>query len=77
MFEFVVVKNIKTPTGNIIIANTPEGYLEFLSLADYGQKKNIKADFLGLKDEINGVPHGDTLPLEEKWVITISTQYWL
>jgi 23S rRNA (adenine2503-C2)-methyltransferase len=49
--------------------------LEFLSLGDYGQTKNIKADFLGLVNEINGVPHGDLLPLEKKWVITISSQY--
>jgi 23S rRNA (adenine2503-C2)-methyltransferase len=49
--------------------------LEFLSLGDYGQEKNIKADFLGLTSEINGVPHGDLLSLENKWVITISSQY--
>jgi len=49
--------------------------LEFLSLGDYGKDKNIKADFMGITREINGVPHGDLLPLEEKWVITVSTQY--
>ncbi len=30
---------------------------------------------MGITREINGVPHGELLPLEKKWVITISTQY--
>ena len=58
-----IIKNIKVPTGNICIANGEKGKLEFLSIGDYGKEKNLKADFLGLKDEINGVPHGDILPL--------------
>jgi 23S rRNA (adenine2503-C2)-methyltransferase len=70
-----VLKNIKTPTGNILIVQGEKGKLEMLSLGDYGKEKNLKADFMGLKKEINGVPHGDLLPLTEKWVITISTQY--
>lgn len=71
-----IEKNIKTPTGNICIANGElRKQLEFLSLGDYGKKHNIKADFLGFTDEINGVPHGEIMPLEEKWVITTSTQY--
>jgi len=49
--------------------------LEFLSLGDYGQQQNIKADFLGLSRELNGVLHGELLSLEKKWVITISSQY--
>jgi 23S rRNA (adenine2503-C2)-methyltransferase len=66
----------KTPTGHICIMKGELGLpLEFLSLGDYGQEKNIKADFLGLTYEINGVPHGDLLPLEKKWVITVSSQY--
>ena len=52
-----------------------KGKLEFVSLHDYGKAKNIKADFLGYTREINQVPHGELLPLEEKWVVTISTQY--
>lgn len=52
-----------------------KGKLEFVSLQDYGKAKNIKADFLGYTKEINQVPHGDLLPLEEKWVVTVSTQY--
>jgi 23S rRNA (adenine2503-C2)-methyltransferase len=70
------LKNIKVPTGNIIIVEGEKKKpLEFLSIGDYGKEKNLKADFLELKSEINGVPHGDLLPLEKKWVITISTQY--
>jgi 23S rRNA (adenine2503-C2)-methyltransferase len=69
------IKNIQVPTGNICIVKGDKGYLEFLSIGDYGKEKNIKADFMGLKHEINGVPHGDILPLSKKWVITISTQY--
>lgn len=70
-----ILKNIKVPTGNICIMQGEKGKLEFLSLGDYGQIKNVKADFLGLTEDINGVPHGEIMPLEEKWVITLSTQY--
>lgn len=70
-----VIKNIKVPTGNIIIVEGENGLLELLSIGDYGKEKNIKADFLGLKNEINGVPNGNIIPLTEKWVITVSTQY--
>jgi 23S rRNA (adenine2503-C2)-methyltransferase len=70
------MKKIIVPTGHICIMDGEAGkQLEFLSLGDYGKEKNLKADFLGLTNEINGVPHGELLPLEEKWVITISTQY--
>lgn len=65
-----------TPTGHICTMRGVTGKpLEFLSLGDYGQQQNIKADFLGLGRELNGVPHGALLPLEKKWVITISPQY--
>lgn len=69
------MKVIDVPTGKIAIMQGQRGQLEFLSIGDYGKAKNIKADFLGLTQEINGVPHGDIMPLSEKWVITISTQY--
>jgi 23S rRNA (adenine2503-C2)-methyltransferase len=52
-----------------------KGKIEFLSIGDYGKENNIKADFLGLKEEIKGVPDVDIMPLTEKWVITVSTQY--
>lgn len=32
-----------------------EHRLEFLTVGDYGKENNIKADFLGLTKEINGV----------------------
>ncbi len=70
-----ILKNYKVPTGNILITNGEKGLLECLSLGDYGQENNVKADFLGLTDEIEGVRHSKLLPLEEKWVITVSTQY--
>jgi 23S rRNA (adenine2503-C2)-methyltransferase len=69
------MENIKTPTGNILIIDAERGKLECLSLGDYGKEKNVKADFLGLSNEINGVPNGAIMPLQEKWVVTISTQY--
>lgn len=71
----MILKNLKVPTGNICIMEAEKGKLEFVSLHDYGKAKNIKADFLGYTREINQVPHGELLPLEEKWVVTISTQY--
>jgi 23S rRNA (adenine2503-C2)-methyltransferase len=66
---------IDVPTGKILIINGEKGKLECLSIGDYGKQHNIKADFLGMPNEINGVPNGKIMPLEEKWVITISTQY--
>jgi 23S rRNA (adenine2503-C2)-methyltransferase len=70
-----VLFNNVVPTGNILIVEGEHGNLECLSIGDYGKEKNLKADFMGLDKEINGVPHGRLLPLEEKWVITISSQY--
>jgi len=70
-----IIKNIKVPTGNICIAEADKGKLEFLSLGDYGKNANVKANFLGLTNEIEGVPNGEIMPLEEKWVVTLSTQY--
>jgi 23S rRNA (adenine2503-C2)-methyltransferase len=70
------MKTYEVPTGEICIIDGEKGRkLEFLSIGDYGKEANIKADFLGLTEEINGVEHRDILPLEEKWVITISSQY--
>ena len=69
------IKNISTPTGNILIVQGERGPLEMLSLGDYGKDVNIKCDALGLSRPIERVEHTHLLPLEEKWVITISTQY--
>ena len=71
----MITKNIQVPTGNICVMKGEKGLIEFLSIGDYGKDSNIKADFLGIKRELNGVPNGEIMPLSEKWVITISTQY--
>ena len=72
----MIVEKKETPTGHICLMQGEHGKpLEFLSLGDYGKEKNIKADFMGITREINGVPHGELMPLEKKWVITISSQY--
>lgn len=62
---------IYTHTGKIYVDR--ERQLEFLTVGDYGKENNIKADFLGLHKEINGVTHRE-VDLSEKWVATISTQ---
>lgn len=63
------------PTGYLIVGNYSKGQLETLSIGDYGKAVNVKADFLGYTKEINGVPNMPCMPLSEKWVITLSTQY--
>lgn len=69
------MKAITVPTGKIIVFTDLDGReIECLSLGDYGQAHNIKADFLGLTKEIHGVPNGPVMPLEKKWVMTLSTQ---
>ena len=70
-----IIKNIEVPTGNILIVEGANGKLEMLSLGDYGKDVNMKADFLGLNKAPDKVRHTNLLPLEEKWVLTISTQY--
>lgn len=71
----MITRNIEVPTGNICVMQGEKGKLEFLSIGDYGKDSNIKADFLGITRELNGVPNGEIMPLNKKWVITISTQY--
>jgi len=63
------------PTGYLFTGNYSKGRLETLSIGDYGKEYNVKADFLGYSNEIAGVPNTYCMPLSEKWVITISTQY--
>ncbi len=69
------MKTYKIPTGYLFTDNYSKGELETLSIGDYGKSKNIKADFLGFTNEINGVENGFCKPLSEKWVITVSTEY--
>ena len=65
------MKIINTHTGKLFVDE--ERKLEFVSVGDYGQSENVKADFLGLKKEINGVKHHN-VNLTEKWITLISTQ---
>jgi len=62
-----VIKHISVPTGDILIVQGQRGPLEVLSLGDYGAAVNLNQN----SPVPNGLP---LLPLEEKWVITISTQ---
>lgn len=70
-----ILRNLEVPTGNILIVEAERGKLEMLSLGDYGKEVNLKCDALGLTRDIKQVQHTQLLPLEEKWVLTISTQY--
>lgn len=63
------------PTGYLFVDEYSKGKLETLSIGDYGKHHNVKADFLGYEKEIAGVPNTHCMPLSEKWVITLSTQY--
>lgn len=54
------------PTGDILVVDGEYGPLECLSLGDYGKGVNLVE---------RPVVHTDLLPLEQKWVITISSQY--
>ncbi len=65
------MQTVTTHTGKIYV--DVEKRLEFLTVGDYGKENNIKADFLGLHTEINGVKHKE-VDLTKKWVATISTQ---
>lgn len=65
------MKIINTHTGKIYVDTARQ--LEFLTVGDYGKENNIKADFLGLHKEINGVANTD-VDLTKKWVATISAQ---
>jgi 23S rRNA (adenine2503-C2)-methyltransferase len=73
--EMQIIRQLKVPTGDILVVQGEKGQLEMLSLGDYGKDLNLKADFLGLTRDIKQVIHRNLLPLTEKWVVTISTQY--
>lgn len=69
------MNKIKIPTGYLFEDQYSKGRLETLSIGDYGKHHNIKADFLGFTKPLNGVENINCMPLSEKWVITLSTQY--
>lgn len=66
-----MIQEFKTRTGAIF--SDTDHMMEYLYVGDYGKENNIKADFLGLTKEINGVEHHD-VDLDYKLVVTISTQ---
>lgn len=70
-----ILRRLTVPTGDICVVEGSKGKLEMLSLGDYGKEVNLKCDVLGLTRDIDKVDHTNLLPLEEKWVVTISTQY--
>lgn len=63
-----MIKEFKTRTGYIFSDDVNR--LEWLYVGDYSKENNIKADFLGLNKEINGVKHHD-VDLSDKMVVTI------
>ena len=63
-----ILETFPVPTGNIFIVEGAKGKLEMLSLGDYGQHINLNQH----KPVPSGIP---IMPLEEKWVVTVSTQY--
>lgn len=69
------MKKYAIPTGYLFVDQYDKGQLETLSIGDYGKPHNVKADFLGFDRNICGVPNTHCMPLSEKWVITVSTQY--
>jgi 23S rRNA (adenine2503-C2)-methyltransferase len=71
-----ILRKLEVPTGHIVVAEGERDKLEFLSIGDYGKDVNLKCDAMGLDRDFEGpVKHAEMLPLTEKWVITISTQY--
>jgi len=70
-----IIKRIPVPTGDILIVQGERGSLEMLSIGDYGKDVNLKCDAMGLTRTPSPVKHTTMLPLSEKWVITISSQY--
>ena len=70
-----ILQRLIVPTGDILVVEGEKGKLELLSIGDYGKDVNIKCDALGLSRIPQPVRHTALMPLEKKWVITISTQY--
>ena len=63
-----IERHLIVPTGEILVVRGAHGPLEMLSLGDYGQAVNLNQN----KPVPDGLP---LLPLTEKWVVTVSTQY--
>lgn len=63
-----ILQQIEVPTGHILTMQGAKGRVETVSMGDYGKDVNLNKD-LRVDD------HYPLLPLTDKWVITISTQY--
>jgi 23S rRNA (adenine2503-C2)-methyltransferase len=63
-----ILRRLRVPTGDILVVQGQKGKLEMLSLGDYGQAVNLNQN----KPVVDGTA---LLPLTEKWVLTVSTQY--
>lgn len=59
---------IDVPTGHIMVMGGARGRVETVSMGDYGKDVNLNKD-------IRVEDHYPLLPLTDKWVVTISTQY--
>ena len=70
-----IKKRLKVPTGDILVVKGQKGLLEMISVGDYGKQINLKCNAMGLTRKPQPVRHTDLVPLTDKWVITISTQY--
>jgi len=70
-----ILRQVPVPTGDIVVVQGERGQLEFVCLGDYGKDVNLKCNAMGLTREPDPVRHTKLLPLEDKWVITVSTQY--
>lgn len=59
---------IEVPTGHILVLAGAQGELETVSMGDYGKDVNLNKN-VRVDDDY------PLLPLTDKWVVTISTQY--
>lgn len=62
-----IVEQIEVPTGHILLLEGHKGMLETVVMGDYGKDIN-----LGSGAVVDGTP---LIPLTDKWVFSISTQY--
>ena len=58
-----------------LLGTTAKGSWKRCPSLTTGSTTTFKADFLGYSREIHGVQNVECMPLSEKWVVTISTQY--
>ena len=70
-----ILQRLSVPTGDILVVNGELGKLEMLSIGKYDKHINMKADFLNLYNKLEQVRHVPQLPLTERWIVRISTQY--